>query len=272
MTHTMSQIPIQQIPLTVLFAVSVGTVLVSIAIGYRLGKARRNKQGGLSEGPVGSVVGAVLGLLAFMLAFTFGISSGRFESRKQLLLDDVNAISTAFDRADLITEPFRGRCRDYLRRYVDLRVQASVNQGASLGEAILETDALHEALWRDAAALARADMNSDIGALFVESINDLRAMHRSRLNVAIHYHISPVVWVALALLTVLGMTGVGYQFGMMACNNLTVHLILAASYSLVIILIADLDRSTTGLMSVNQQPMIELQARLAGDLTPPALP
>ena len=46
----------------------------------------------------------MLGLLAFILAFTFGAATSRFDDKKQLLLDEVNAIGTTFLRTDFLSE------------------------------------------------------------------------------------------------------------------------------------------------------------------------
>ena len=65
----------------------------------------------------GPVVAASLGLLAFMLAFTFGAVTKRYDDRKQLVLDEANAIGTACLRADLLPEPDRDSVRRLLYDY-----------------------------------------------------------------------------------------------------------------------------------------------------------
>ena len=76
------------------------------------------------DAPIGSVVGGTLGLLAFLLASTFGMAASRFDTRRQLLLDEVNAIGTCYLRADLVTQPERVEIRKRLREYVHLRAEA----------------------------------------------------------------------------------------------------------------------------------------------------
>ena len=67
-----------------------GAVLV-IELGYRLG--------------AGTMVGSLFALLAFMLAFTFGMATSRFDARRQLVVEEANAVTTAFLRADLLPTP-----------------------------------------------------------------------------------------------------------------------------------------------------------------------
>ena len=63
------------------------------------------------QAPVGAIVGAILGLLAFLLAFTFGMAASRFETRRELVLDEANAIGTTYLRAALLPEPHRVEVR-----------------------------------------------------------------------------------------------------------------------------------------------------------------
>jgi len=48
------------------------------------------------------MIAAILGLLAFRLAFTFGVAASRFDTRRELVLDEANAIGTTFLRAALL--------------------------------------------------------------------------------------------------------------------------------------------------------------------------
>jgi hypothetical protein len=52
---------------------------------------------------------------------------------------------------------------------------------------------------------ARKDMNSDVGALYIESLTDVIAIHASRVALAIHTRIPEGIWLTLLAVTVLGM-------------------------------------------------------------------
>ena len=53
---------------------------------------------------MGAMVRATLGLLAFILAFTFGLAAARFDTRRQVLLDEANAIGTTYLRAGMLPD------------------------------------------------------------------------------------------------------------------------------------------------------------------------
>ena len=258
----MTTLLVYSLPLWAVFVVTVAMVLVAITCGYRAGTIRRKDSEGAPEGPVGSVVGAVLGLLAFMLAFTFSMAAGRFDTRKQLLLDEVNALGTAALRTQLLPEPHRTECHDLIKKYVDVRLAGTLD-AQKLPQMLKDSEAIQGELWARAVALARADMNSDIGALFVESLNEVIDLHTSRATVALQYRVPSVIWIVLVALTILSMGGVGFQFGIIGRYSIAVNLILAVSFALVVYLIADLDRATTGIVKVSQQPLVELQQKLS---------
>src|SRR4029450_9243014 len=95
-------------------------VLLSIEGGYRLGQYRRRRSEEEKEAPVGAMGGATLGLLAFILAFTFGLAAARFDTRRQVLLDEANAIGTTYLRAGMLPDR-RDGIQALLREYVDTR-------------------------------------------------------------------------------------------------------------------------------------------------------
>jgi len=91
-------------PLGALFLTILVLVLAAIEGGYRLGRYRHSQSDREKEAPVGAMVGATLGLLAFMLAFTFGMAASRFDTRRQLVLDEANAIGTTYLRTAMLPE------------------------------------------------------------------------------------------------------------------------------------------------------------------------
>ena len=103
-TVTRSATILDVLPLWGLFLTIVLLVLAAIEAGYRLGSYRHRYAGREKEAPVGAMVGATLGLLAFMLAFTFGMAASRFDTRKQLVLDEANAIGTTYLRTAMLPE------------------------------------------------------------------------------------------------------------------------------------------------------------------------
>ncbi|RJP59144.1 MAG: DUF4239 domain-containing protein [Candidatus Auribacter fodinae] len=252
------------VPFWVIYFLSVFVVLLSIKLGIIIANIKSKKDDGEHESSVGTVVGATLGLLAFILAFSFGMSADRFGARKQLLLDEVNAIETTYLRAGFFAEPSRSDIRRDIKKYVDTRavdtrvVELTYQQYQQI---IKNSEAIHTQLWAHAEKISRSDLNSDIGALFVESLNNLIELHTARLTVGL-YRIPSIIWIVLLSVTILSMASVGYYFGRFGKVNWMISIGLALVFSVVILLIFDLDRTGTGNIKINQQPMINLQQKL----------
>jgi hypothetical protein len=252
---------LDKVPLWGVFLLTLILVLVVIEIGFRLGQFRGRRGEDAAKESIGAAVGAVLGLLAFMLAFTFSIAAGRFDARKGLLLDEVNAIGTAWLRAGLLPEPHRTDAQRLFREYVDLRVELLAHPERV--EAVLaQSDSIQGRLWSHAVALAQVDRSSEIYALFTESLNTVFDLQTSRVTVALQYRIPSPIWMMLWLLTVVSMLAVGYQFGVSGRRTVASAAVLALAFASVILLVADLDRGAAGRIRVNQAPLLALQQKL----------
>ena len=248
------------LPLWSVFLVTLAFVFLSILLGVRLGLMRHRGGANMPEGPIGSIVGALLGLLAFILTFTFGMAADRFDSRRQLLLDEVNAIGTSALRAEMLGEPERTECLALFRKYVDLRVEA-MHHPDRLMHALAASDSLQDQLWQQAIIVSKG-MNTPVGALFISSLNEVIDLQTSRKTVVLLYRIPPGIWIGLCLITFLSMATVGFQFGISGKPYLGFSLVLAVTFSTVILLITELDRPRQDMLKVNQGAMIELQQKL----------
>src|ERR1043166_1197380 len=166
------------LPLWGLFIVILLVVLISVEFGYRLGRYRRRGSEQEKEAPVGTMVGATLGLLAFILAFTFGLAAARFDARRQVLLDEANAIGTTYLRAGILPE--RGeQIRALLREYVDARLEAV--QSGNIAEGISRSEIIQQQLWSHAEAVGGQNPNSIVVGLFVQSLNEVIDLHAKRV-------------------------------------------------------------------------------------------
>jgi hypothetical protein len=208
------------------------------------------------DGALGALIGALLGLLAFMLAFTFGLAANRFDTRRQLVLEEANAIGTTYLRAGLMPQPQGNDVRRLLREYVDIRLNQT---HIDMQGVLRKSDAAHDALWAQTKSLAAADMDSELRALFVEPLNETIDLHQSRVTIGLQYRVPTIVWIVMYLLASLSMLAVGYQTGMSGVRRLRGTPIVAAAFALVITMIADIDRPADGLISVSQQPIADVQ-------------
>jgi len=252
------------IPMWVVSAATLLSVLVAIEGGFRLGRASHEKSEDEKESPVSAITATILALLAFIMAFTFSIVSDRYDARKALVREEANAIRTAWLRSDFLPEPDRGDAVGLLGQYVEARLVAVQSKdSAQVSTMGVDAERLQRRLWDMAVVHARKDMNSDVAALYIESLNDLINLHALRVAVGLHARIPTGIWLALYVLIVLSMFAVGYHTAIAGSRRSWIMLVLALSFTLVITLIGALDRVQSGYLPVSQQPLEELRAMMA---------
>jgi hypothetical protein len=257
---------IDSVPLLVLFIGTIIVVMLAIEAGYRLGRAAHGRSDEEKESSVSAMAGTILGLGAFMLAFTFGIVAERYDARRGLVRDDAIAIRTAWQRADFLPEPDRAESVELLRAYVDARLGFASERALEperVRSFLAETQRMQDRLWAMAVENARKDMNSDVAALYIESLNEIVGIHAARTSVGIQSRVPGEIWLVLYSVTILGMMAVGYQTGIAGSNRSMARPILALSFALVFALIASLDRPDGGVLRVTQQPLIDLRDAMA---------
>lgn len=255
------------VPIWFLFMIVAGLALVAVEIGFRWGRAVKGKSDNEEESAASSVSGVIIGLLAFMLAFTFSIFSDRYDSKKDLVRQEANTIRTAYHRADFLQEPDRTNSKAIMGSYVDQRLAIARSYDPELA---LRTgdDALkmQEHLWDIAVVNGRLNLNSDIGALYVQSINDIASVHARRIEIGIHARVPTIIWGVLLSILVLGMLGIGYHTAMAESRRFRVTPILAVAFSPVISVVAALGHPGDALLPISQQALIEVQKEIN---TPP---
>jgi hypothetical protein len=203
------------------------------------------------------MVASILGLLALVLGFTFSLAASRFDARRMAVLEEANAIGTTYLRARLLPDPERSEIARLLREYVDTRLRG-VQQNEPQ-EAIERSEAIHEQLWAQAKSVADKDPHSIITGVFIQSLNELIDLHAKRILVGIRSRIPLVIWGGLFALAMLGMAAVGYLCGLSTTRRSPAMPGLVLAFSVVLAIIADLDRGQEGLLNISQQAMIDVQ-------------
>ena len=253
--------PLDLLPIWGVFLATVAVVLLAVEGGFRLGQYRRRRSEQEDRPPVGEMVAATLALLAFMLAFTFGLAASRFDVRRDLVIDEANAIGTTYLRAGLLPEPHRSDVRSLLREYVDVRLEAV--QPGKLSRSIGRSEELHARLWAHAVAVGEKNPGSIVVGLFIASLNEVIDLHAKRLALGVRNRIPGTIWAALSFVAIIGTSVMGYHAGLAGSGRSLALLALVLAFSAVVTLIADLDRPQEGLLRVSQQTMIDLQKTLA---------
>ena len=97
-------------------------IIFLLELGRRIRLARMEREGDVGKG-VGAVEGAVYGLLGLLIAFTFSGAATRYDSRRLLIVEEANAIGTAYLRLDLLPAGAQASLKEKFRQYVDSRLE-----------------------------------------------------------------------------------------------------------------------------------------------------
>ena len=245
------------LPLWANLLLTLAIVLLAVEIGFRAGVLRQGRAQHEKDAPVGVMVGATLGLLAFLLAFTFGFAANLFVAKRDVMLEEANAIGTAYLRAELLPEGHVAPVRDLFREYVDVRLAAATT--GAVDEAVRRSEEIQTQLWAHAMTSMRERPDSLAVGLFVQALNAVIDVHSKRVLIAVQSRVPPTIWLALYTVAFLSLGTMGYQSGLGGTSRSFAVVTVAITFTAVIGLIADLDRSQEGTLRVTQRSMVDLR-------------
>jgi hypothetical protein len=238
-------------------------LLASHEIGYRVGRrlAEAEDHGRRSHGQTWET--EVLGLLGLLLAFSFGMAVARFDTRRQLIVDEANAIGTTHLRTRFLHEPAGQQLRDLLRSYVGVRLEyydAAADRGR-LKAAAQRSAELQTQIWARVVAGASADPHATTLPLLVQSTNEMIDLEAKR-RAALFNHVPWTVFLMIVLVAGSGIALIGYTRGLIGRRLLFGSVAMPLLVSAVVTLIFDIDHPRVGLVHLGQQSMLQLRDSL----------
>ncbi|HUB46477.1 MAG TPA: hypothetical protein VMB73_15965 [Acetobacteraceae bacterium] len=237
-----------------LLLILLGTDEVSFRVGLRATRRQPPSEGLKSS--VGIVTGGLLALFAFLLAMSFSLASDRYEQRRQSVLDEANALGTAWYRAEMIGGETGAAVRRLLHDYVRVRIGAvrDVDSEADENSVNARTNTLQQQIWTQAMRVS-ASTPTPITSLFMASLNqvfDLATINRRNLQRGVPEYVVRLL-ITVAILAVASM---GYQFGVNQKRQFATTCLLMLVWTLSIVLILDIDGARNGTVRVSPDPLI----------------
>lgn len=237
-------------------AVALGLLLllgVGEEIGFRSGRRAASDTDARSGAQIGAIQAALLGLLGLLLAFSFGAAGSRFLDRQDLIVQEANAIGTAYLRADLLDEPSRSQLRDALKRYTAFRLEVSrrLDSGIQVTD-LAENDRLHTVMWGAArdGVLARPAF----AQVVLPPVNDVIDLHSTRLAAG-RKKLPALVLGLLILSSALSVGVIGYGGGMAGRRRMMLSAPLIFVIGTALWITIDLDRPRAGLLRLSDEPL-----------------
>lgn len=253
-------VPLELMPIWLFFLVACVIIVVPLEIGLLLGRRRPRRGQVGSDASLGVILGSILGLVAFLLAFTFNMAANRYEERRDVVLEEANAIGTAYLRSALLPAEQQEGIHELFRDYVDLRLaaaQAKVSR-ENLEGLIERSEAIHAELWNR--AVAAADTQPGVmTSLFIQALNDVIDIHAQRVQVGIRSTVPLSIWLGLVTVAGIGLLTAGYHVGTSGQGRNFAGIGLVLAFASALTLIADLDHPVVGLLRTTQAAMEDLK-------------
>lgn len=236
-------------------------VFGATALGLVAGRALSRHADTLRE-PFGVVQGALLTLVGLVLAFGLAMAVGRYDARRSAVVNDANAIGTAYLRAQTLREPVRSLSLPLYVQYADasLLLSRSVPGGPAAKRAIAAESVLQRRLWSLAGEALDAQPTHSAPRLYVESLNEMIDMQTTRVSA-----LNNRVPAAILLIEVIGaataLALMALYLAILSRGVITV-LLAAGLVTLLLFVSFDLDRPTRGFITIPETPLVALRASM----------
>jgi len=251
-----------QIPLWAVIFLFLILLLIPMELGFRLGRRHRSTHPDFQEKARSDLtLTSMLALLGLMLAFTYSFSMSRADLRKAAVVNEVNAISTAFLRADLLPEPGRSDVRELLFEYAKSRYvePGTIKTRKELQEVIDRSVEAQSKIWPAVKAAVRqtGEMTDPEKALLVSAVNDVLDSHTNKIAV-IYDRLPTAVLALLVLIAGASLAVAAYNLGLRRLFSRLRMTAFASILATLMYIILDYDMMMRGLIQVDHSSVVLL--------------
>lgn len=205
---------------------------------------RLRQRSGQDKPEVGALEGALFGLMGLLLAFAFSGAANRYEQRRDLILAEANAISTAYLRLDLLPSATRQSLQAQFRSYTDTRLTFYQQLADPLESDRLwrQTTSQQTQLWSTLMAAVNQQRDPATASL-IPAVNEMFDLATSR-HASLTFHPPAVLYLLLFLVSLVCCLLAGFAMG--APRSRLHSLSFAAVLSLTLFVISDLEHPRRG--------------------------
>ncbi len=243
-------------PAYVLVLVFLPLLLAAVEVGYRTGALMRTRRGAVMAPDLSTIQTAMLALLGLLLAFTYSFVASRRDARKDALVEEANALGTAYLRTQLMPHGVGDQLRDLVRDYARTRL-VTITSEEELRAALDRSQRVMDKLWPTAVKLVEDRPPTPLDSLLFQSLNEVLDVHTRRLAAA-HDRLPGIILAMLVVIAVMSLSMTGFSGGLAGQRASLFTIALAVMVAAVTLVIIDLDRSTSGFVRVSRQPLIDV--------------
>lgn len=246
-------------------------MLLFLEIGRRIGVRRIKEDSQTATEGVGAIDGAVFALLGLLIAFTFSGASSRFDTRRQLIVEETNDIGTAYLRLDLLPADSQPALRESFRRYLDARLEIyrKLPDLVAAKEQLAKAVELQTQIWRQAVVASRTkEAPPSAPILLLPALNAMIDITTTQV-MAGQIHPPVVIFAMLFGLALAASLLAGYGLAGGSKLRRWFHMVIfALVMAVAIYVILDIEYPRLGLIRVDDfdQALIDLRESMNRDL------
>ena len=220
--------------------------------GFRIGRAADSRHSDSAHEGLGAIEAAVYALFGLLLGFSFAGATSRLETRREQIVQEANAIGTAYLRLDLVPSGDQPDMRQLFRQYLDARMgmYARLSDRVAADRELARAEHLQREIWSRAVRLSRTDSTQSTARLLLPALNEMMDLTTAR-SIALHTRLPSLI---LALLISLAlMSGLLAGYGMAKRRHRSwLHALLYAGFiSMTVYTVLDLDNPRSGLIRLD---------------------
>jgi hypothetical protein len=244
-----------------LFGGLFAALIVCLEAGRRSGRKAFGSDRAHPSG-LATVEAVTFGLLGLLLAFTFSGAAARLDTRRGQIVDEANAIGTAWLRLDVLPASAQPTLREMFRKYTDSRIavyRTFSESGLEAAQAeFARSTALQQAIWTEAVAACREVPSATVVVL--PALNAMFDIATTRLA-ATQMHPPGIVYSVLALISLVCGFLVGYEMGATEIPSRPHMIVLALVLSFTFYVILDFEYPRLGLIRIDDFDNLIVQVR-----------
>jgi hypothetical protein len=238
------------------------TIFILNWLGYR-SRIRISRLHPDKEVALGAAEGSLFGLMALLLAFSFGIVFSKFESRRQLIIDEANFIQTAILRCTLYPDSIKQWLLPNFKQYLESRIayyELGDNYTEDTVKVILNDGNQHfDSIWSKTNLLTRDKDNRSLAEQMIPVLINVKNIAATR-EAARKGPIPSLITIVLLILVFVSsfLMGYGDKPGQ---RNPIFSLAFALMITATIFLVIELNRPRQGYINLDnaEQNMVSLR-------------
>jgi hypothetical protein len=244
------------------------TIVLTVAMlglmemGRRVGTRHLTADIAETRKGLSAVDGVIFSLLGLLIAFTFYGAAERFDARRKLVIDEADAIGSAWSRLDMLDKDDRLALQDLFRQYLDARMGSyrKPSEDAAAETSLASSLELQNEIWQRSLAACGKPLPFPPATLLVPALGEMFRVAHARVATA-RIHPPGIIFATLIALTLVSAIMVGHGMAGRKSRSWTHILGYVITMVAVIYLVFQLEYPRLGFIRMESMDQVLVELR-----------